>query len=72
MAAEVISGATPPKILGEVIIDQQGGFSRVRRYLKGWHPDLGRLSYGWQGEETIVELGKIQPIRVFNVVDKKI
>jgi len=59
-----------PKILSEEIIYQQGSFRRVRRYLKGWHPERGRLHSGWQGKETIEEKDVISPIKTFEVKDE--
>lgn len=60
-----------PEILDEKILYQQGTFSRVRRYLAGWHPELGILHIGWQGPETIVERDIITPKCVLIVeVDK--
>ncbi len=57
----------PPRILGEEILYQQGGFKRVRRYLAGYHPHLGALHFGWAGLETIQETDVISPIRLINV-----
>ena len=58
-----------PEILGEEVLHKQGSFSRVRRYLRGWHPKLGVLSEGLQGRETIVEEDIIKPIGVFRVLE---
>lgn len=62
-----VQESSAPEILGQEILYQQGSFSRVRRYLRGWYPELGVLSQGLQGQETIVEQDVIRPIRVFAV-----
>lgn len=54
---------------GEHIVFQQGSFRRVVRYLKGWHPELGVLHFGFSGPETIQEVHVVSAIRVFSVED---
>lgn len=60
-----------PEILDEQILAQNGSFKRVKRYLRGWHPDLpnARLHMGWQGRETIVEKDVITPIKTFTITE---
>ena len=52
------------RILAEEVLFEQGNYRRVRRYLAGWHPQLGVLHQGWSGRETIVEVDVIAPARV--------
>ena len=56
--------AKPIALLAEEVLFEQGNYRRVRRYLAGWHPQLGVLHQGWSGQETIVELDVIAPARV--------
>jgi hypothetical protein len=58
-------------VLGELEIVRRGCFRSVRRYLAGWHPHLGRLHYGWSGQETIVERDLVSPVRLFVVGERE-
>ena len=58
------------EILDEQIISQQGCFRRVRRWLRGAHPQLGVLTWGLTGIETYQEIGVITPIHTFTVLDQ--
>lgn len=49
------------KILDEHVLYQQGSFKKVRRWIEGWHPHLGLLTWGITGKETIVEETVIKP-----------
>ena len=44
------------EILSEEVLHEQGCFRRVRRWLRGWHPDFGVLTWGMTGKETVAEL----------------
>lgn len=55
------------EIVGEQLLKRHGSLKRVRRYLKGWRPELGALHQGWQGQETIVEEQIIGPLAIFEV-----
>lgn len=55
------------EILGEQVIQKQGSFRQIRRYVKGWHPEEGRLTYGLQGKETIIDKTSIRPLITFDV-----
>lgn len=55
------------QILDERIIEEQGSFKRVRWFIQGHHPELGRLHFGWSGKETIIEKDVITPIKKFEV-----
>ncbi len=57
-------------ILGEIVLKQHGSYRKVRRYIKGKHPHLGRLTIGWSGDwETIWEVESIMPIVVVPVLE---
>jgi hypothetical protein len=58
-----------PEILSEQVIRQQGTFRLVRRYLRGWHPKIGILHFGYTGQETIEEVWAITPLVTFVVKD---
>lgn len=64
-------GPVEPELLGEQIIYEKGSLRRVRRYYRGWYPNMGPLSVltstGWQGQETIVEMDAVRPVRTFMV-----
>lgn len=57
-------------ILAEKTVYQRGIFRRVQRYIKGSHPELGVLTFGLTGEETIVELDLID-YHYFSVRESK-
>lgn len=57
------------EILDEHVIHQSGSFKRVKRWLRGWHPKLGVLHFGYSGQETIQEVDVITPMVVFTVED---
>ena len=49
-------------ILGEQVLSEYGFFRRVRRFVKGKHPDLGILQVGWSGGwETVWETDVFRP-----------
>lgn len=58
--AEIRVVESDPEVLDEQVLYQQGVYRRVRQYLRGWHPELGVLHMGWQGQETIVEKDMIR------------
>ena len=51
------------QILSEIVIRDHGTYRRVRQYLPGHHPQLGLLTSGWSGAETVVERDVIVPVR---------
>lgn len=55
------------EILDEEILYEQGSFRRVKRYLKGSHPELGKLVRGLTGWETLVEVDVVVPMGIFEV-----
>lgn len=45
-----------PVLLSERVLERRGPLKTVRRYYRGWHPELGgKLHRGLQGLETLVE-----------------
>lgn len=60
------------KILGEEVLSDHRGLRRVRRYLKGWYPERGRLHIGRQKKETVEEIDVIRPIGVYEVVEDSV
>jgi len=49
-------------ILGEVVVSQNGPYRRVRRYIKGKHPQLGELHVGLSKDwETVWEVDVFRP-----------
>jgi len=58
------------EMVGEQILYSNGSLSRVRRWIKGQHPHLGKIIYGLTGWETEVEIDVIKPLRLFSVVEE--
>lgn len=48
------------RILDEQVLYSNGKYKRVRRWLEGKHPHLGKLHHGWTGWETIQEVDVIE------------
>lgn len=74
MSASSVHFATKTKkflgdieILDEQIIHQCNSFKRVKRWLRGKHPQLGVLHMGYTGWETIQEADVITPMMTFTV-----
>jgi hypothetical protein len=57
-----------PEIVGETILHQNGCFQKIRRWLKGIHPERGIIIRGMTGWETVQEIVVIRAI-TFEVVD---
>jgi hypothetical protein len=55
-------------VLSKQVIDSRG-VQTVRRYILGHHPGLGKLHWGLQGAETVVETTHFKPWRKFMVTD---
>lgn len=53
-------------IVGEQIIHRGSNIVVLRRFLKGWHPELGLLHWGLSGPETIMEVMQV-PARLFTI-----
>jgi hypothetical protein len=60
-----------PEILDEVILFRNGPFFHIRRYLKGFHPELGYLHFGLTGPETVMEITVIRPKYIFSVLNSE-
>jgi hypothetical protein len=56
------------ELLDEQIICQNGSWQRVRRWWRGAHPQLGIITLGWSGWETIEERDRLRPVHTFLVV----
>ncbi len=55
------------EIVGEQVLDQSGSYRRVRRWIRGWHPELGTLMMGYTGPETVMDVDVICPLGTFYV-----
>lgn len=55
------------EILDEHIISEKGCYRFVRRWVRGWHPDLGQLTWGLAGKETVMEISVIRPTIVIEI-----
>ena len=53
------------KVLSEQIVGGKEPVQTIRRYILGHHPGLGKLHWGLQGPETIVETMNFRPQRKF-------
>ncbi len=56
-----------PEILHQMVLFQRGCFQRIRRWLRGTHPDKGTIIHGWTGWETVQEKDRILPLHSFSV-----
>jgi hypothetical protein len=56
------------KILDDQIISQPGYLKRIRRWWQGVHPELGTITFGWTGWETVQEKD-VLPIHTFTVTE---
>ena len=57
----------PIVILGEKILWERGPVKLVRRYIQGWHPQLGTLHFGLRGRETVMESTVIRCSQIVNI-----
>ena len=58
------------ELLSEVVLKDNGAFKKIRRYYKGWHPEIPNavlISNGYQGKETKVEIDIIKPSKTVEV-----
>lgn len=55
-------------ILNEQVVSRSGSFVRIKRWLRGVHPELGVIMWGLTGWETLIEKDIIKPIHTFTVV----
>ena len=59
-------------VLDTQIIYKSGCFMCVRQWIKGIHPQLGIISKGWTGWETIIEKDVIKPLHTFYVKENNV
>lgn len=57
------------EILDEQVVSQNGPFVRIKRWLRGIHPELGVITWGLTGWETLVEKDVIRPTHTFTVIE---
>jgi hypothetical protein len=55
------------ELLHEQVIQQHGSWQRVRRWWRGIHPELGTITLGWSGWETVEDGEHVRPVHVFGV-----
>lgn len=60
------------EILGEEVLSQSGCFRRVRRWLRGVHPELGTIVRGHTGWETLQETSVVKAMQVFQVAETEV
>ncbi len=56
------------EVLGEQVIHESGCYRRVRRWLRGIHPERGVIVRGLTGFETLVEVDVIRAMHTFTVL----
>lgn len=55
-------------ILDEKVIEETDHFKVIKRWIKGYHPELGSIQIGWsKGVETIAECRILKSLRTFEV-----
>ena len=59
------------ELVGERIISTSNSCRVVKRWYRGWHPEMGKLINGWSGKETEVDMVEIRPIKTFMVSDEQ-
>ena len=59
-------------VLDRQVSKKFGSLEHQVIYIRGHHPHLGRLHWGWSGEETIVEKDVIKPVKIFMVYERKV
>lgn len=57
----------PPAVLDTKVVSQVGPIRHVIQCIRGWHPELGRLQWGLQGQETVIEKDVLTPLKVIRV-----
>lgn len=56
------------EILGEQMLYQNGSFHKIRRWLRGVHPEFGIIVQGYTGWETMVDADVIKPMITVHVI----
>lgn len=74
MGVEVLERSDPvvgeeqkPEVLDTTVISQVGPVRHVIQWVRGWHPELGKLHWGKQGQETVIEKDILTPLKVIQV-----
>lgn len=74
MGVEVLERSDPvvgeeqkPEVLDTKVVSQVGPVKHVILCIRGWHPELGKLQWGLQGQETVIETDTLTPTRVIQV-----
>lgn len=49
------------EIVNETVLysSESGTFKKIRRWVRGWHPKLGKLLWGYTGQETEIDIDVI-------------
>ncbi len=55
------------ELLDEKVLHTSGAWQRVRRWWRGIHTDLGTITHGWSGWETVEECDRVRAVHVFLV-----
>ena len=58
------------EMVHEEIIYSNGSFLHVRRWVKGKHPHLGKILYGFTGWETEITKSVVKPKHLFVVKEE--
>jgi len=58
------------EVLSEEVLYRNGVFLEVRRWLKGIHPEKGKVCWGWTGWETVQEISLIRPVNKVEIREK--
>jgi hypothetical protein len=53
------------EILDEKILYQNGAYKRIKKWLRGIHPELGQVTWGWTGWETVIEKDVIKALHTY-------
>lgn len=54
-----------PQLISRIVVEDYGSYQRIQEWYSGHHPELGSLTFGWQGEpQTYVERDVFRPIGV--------
>lgn len=58
------------EILDEEIIYENKSFRKLKRWIKGIHPELGIIVRGYTGFETLIEKEVIIPMKKYEVIEE--
>ena len=57
------------EVLDEQVVCQNGPFVRIKRWIRGTHPELGTIVQGLTGWETLIEIDVLRPRHTFTIVN---